>query len=88
MNSVEFLMDKYNISCKAIELVNDAELALKDIFNYYDDISEYNTYKVADAFRKCNVQSRYFYGSTGYGYADDGRDKLSELFSSIFNTVV
>lgn len=45
-----------------------------------------NTRKVLDAFRKAQVSDFYMKPTTGYGYDDIGRDKLDEIFASIFHT--
>lgn len=67
-----------------MDIIKDCEENLKDIFNYYDDIALFNTEKVLNAFQSCNVAGRHFFGSTGYGYGDEGRDKLCEVFAKSF----
>lgn len=84
MNTKEFLAQKYKITVDAYNFVAKAEEELKEIFAEYEQISEYNTYKVLHAFREANVQNRHFNATTGYGYSDEGRDKLGELFAKIF----
>ncbi|MBQ7227618.1 MAG: methionine gamma-lyase family protein [Clostridia bacterium] len=54
-------------------------------YNEIDEISLKNQEKVLNAFTATRVSSRHFAPSTGYGYGDDGRDKLSELFACVFN---
>ena len=67
-----------------MDKIRECEEKLKDMFSYYDDIALYNTNKVLKAFQSCNVSGRHFYGSTGYGYGDEGRDKLCEVFAKVF----
>lgn len=67
------------------ELIKKCENKLKDSFKRLDDICLYNQEKVLNAFKKNKVALRHFAGSTGYGYGDDGRDTLNNLFASIFN---
>ncbi len=86
MRSMQLLKEKYNVTDTAVKLVREAECALADMFAFYDDIAEYNTYKVINAFRTCGIQARHFAGTTGYGYSDEGREKLAELFSVIFGS--
>ena len=65
-------------------MIAECEKNLKEIFDYYDDIALYNTKKVLKAFQDARVAGRHFFGSTGYGYGDEGRDKLSEVFVKVF----
>lgn len=81
-----FLQEKYDISDAAFSLIEEAECALKDVFFEIEQIAAYNTYKVLEAFRVCNVQNRHMNQTTGYGYSDEGREKLAEVFAHIFNT--
>ena len=66
------------------EIIKKCEENLKQQFEYLDDIAYFNQKKVLEAFRKNDVQSRHFSGSTGYGYSDIGRDTLAKLFSDVF----
>ncbi len=65
-------------------MIAECEKNLKEIFDYYDDIALFNTKKVLKAFQDARVAGRHFFGSTGYGYGDEGRDKLSEVFAKVF----
>lgn len=67
-----------------LELICSAEKSLKETFEYYDDIALFNTQKVLKAFQDCGVAGRHFFGSTGYGYGDEGRDKLAEVYAKVF----
>lgn len=72
-------MDNYEIILKC-------EQNLKEQFSMLDDIAFYNQKKVLNAFRKNNIETRHFCGSTGYGYSDIGKEKLSQTFSDVFKT--
>ena len=67
------------------DIVNNAEIKCQQKFSEIDEISLFNQEKVLDAFNYCQVSARHFLPSTGYGYGDDSRDKLSELFAKVFN---
>ncbi|UKI13921.1 MAG: methionine gamma-lyase family protein [Clostridiales bacterium] len=56
----------------------------KKQFEEIDKIALYNQEKVLKAFQKNAVQARHFYGTTGYGYDDVGRDTLNRVFSDVF----
>ena len=59
---------------------------LKDRFAKIDQIAEYNQAKVLAAFRKNRVSATCFATSTGYGYNDEGRDKLEQVYADVFHT--
>ena len=66
------------------EIIKQCEISLKDQFDYLDEVAYFNQKKVLDAFRKNNIETRHFSGTTGYGYSDIGRDTLAKLFSDVF----
>ena len=59
---------------------------LKDRFDEIDKVAEYNQAKVLSAFRKNRVSATCFAASTGYGYNDEGRDKLEQVYADVFHT--
>lgn len=71
---------------KAIDIVNDAEKAISEKFDYIEKIHNYNQFKVLKAFIDSKVSESHFVESTGYGYNDLGRDKIEEVYSKVFNT--
>ena len=54
------------------KIKNDAKKDLKDIFEIHDEIEEYNSRKILDAFIENNISENDFNSSTGYGYNDIG----------------
>lgn len=67
-----------------LKFVNKCEKNLKKIFNYYDNVSLENTKRILECFKELNIETRHFYGTTGYGYDDIGRDTLAKLFAKVF----
>lgn len=65
-------------------IIEDSKRDLRDIFDKIDDIEEFNSRKVLDAFIENSVSESDFNSSTGYGYNDIGRDKIENVFASIF----
>ena len=63
------------------ELIAQSENALVENFKKADEISEYNQEKVLKAFNKHSIALRHFNATTGYGYGDDGRFALGEVFA-------
>ena len=55
-------------------------------FAEIDQIAEYNQAKVLTAFQKNRVSATCFAASTGYGYNDEGRDKLEQVYADVFHT--
>ncbi len=74
------------ISEKVRQLGLSAQADLREHFDQIDAVAEYNTQKVLSAFQKHRVGESYFAGTTGYGYDDIGRDKLEEIYATIFGT--
>lgn len=68
------------------ELITQTNLEIQEQLSQIDEIEQYNTNKVWQAFRKHNVIEAHFESSTGYGYNDFGRDTIEEIYSDIFKT--
>lgn len=66
------------------KIKKDSKEDLKDIFEIHDEIEEYNSRKILDAFIENNISESDFNSSTGYGYNDIGRDKIENVYASIF----
>ena len=64
--------------------IKEAESTLFDVFSDIHDTEEFNQKKIIDAFRRNKVEARHFYPSTGYGYGDTSREKLDDVFASVF----
>ena len=65
---------------------NEILIDLKERFEQIDAVAEYNQAKVLKAMQAERVDATCFAGSTGYGYNDDGRDKLENVYARCFNT--
>ena len=74
------------ISERVRALGKRAQDALTEEFNRIDAVAEENTARVLAAFQKHRVAECYFAGTTGYGYDDQGRDKLDEIYADLFGT--
>ena len=59
---------------------------LKERFDRIDEIAEYNQLKVLSAMQKNKVAEMHLYGTSGYGYNDEGRDTLERIYADIFKT--
>lgn len=74
------------ISEKLWTLAAQAERELAARFSQVDAVAQSNTRKVLDAFQTFRVAEGDFVGTTGYGYDDQGRDKLEQIYAHIFGT--
>lgn len=66
------------------ELIKQSEEQLNKQFTLADEISEYNQEKVLKAFHKHSIALRHFNPTTGYGYGDEGRFVLGDVFAQSF----
>lgn len=74
------------ISSEVEAFGNEILKDLKERFEQIDAVAEYNQAKVLKAMQAERVDATCFAGSTGYGYNDDGRDKLENVYARCFNT--
>lgn len=65
---------------------NEILKELRERFDQIDAVAEYNQAKVLKAMQEERVDATCFAGSTGYGYNDDGRDKLEQVYARCFGT--
>jgi cystathionine beta-lyase family protein involved in aluminum resistance len=82
--SKEYLKKEYSISDRALELHEKAMEAVTPLFKDYEDIREFNQFKVLKAFQEENISDYHFTNTTGYGYGDIGRDTLDLVYARIF----
>ena len=72
------------ISENTKNIVNDCEKELRDVFEKIDEVCEFNSLKVLNAFHKNNLSESHFNTTTGYGYNDFGRDVIEDIYADIF----
>ncbi|HRU97544.1 MAG TPA: methionine gamma-lyase family protein [Ruminococcus sp.] len=76
----------YGFSPKLAELAAKAEEACGDSFRRIEANAEYCGAKVLKAFSDNKVSEPCFYGSTGYGYGDIGRETIDKVFAQALGT--
>ena len=86
MNEITTMYEHMGISPVVYAYGEAAIARLKDRFDAIDKVAEYNQAKVLAAFRKNRVSATCFAASTGYGYNDEGRDKLEQVYADVFHT--
>jgi cystathionine beta-lyase family protein involved in aluminum resistance len=55
-------------------------------FANIDAVAEYNQAKVLAAMQANKIGANHFAATTGYGYDDDGRERLEKVYASVFHT--
>jgi cystathionine beta-lyase family protein involved in aluminum resistance len=78
--------EQFNIDKKIIDLANHAEKDLKTIFSHIESIREQNQLKVIRAMQLEKLSDTHFFGTTGYGYNDRGREILDAVYAHAFET--
>lgn len=82
--TVEMMYEKFGISKKVIDFSKEVLKEIENRFESIDHIAEINQLKVIHAMQKNRVSESHLWGSTGYGYNDDGRDTLEKVYADIF----
>ena len=77
---------KLGISKEVIIFCEEILEGLKDRFEEFDKIAEYNQMKVIRAMQEEKVSDIHFAATSGYGYNDLGRDTLENVYARVFNT--
>ena len=86
MDKINALYESMGIS-PAVYAYGEATIGrLRERFDEIDKVAEYNQAKVLAAFRKNRVSATCFAASSGYGYNDEGRDKLEQVYADTFGT--
>lgn len=74
----------FKIDKKIEDASNSALIKCKKQFEKIDEITEYNQFKVQNAFIQYGISESHFTSSTGYGYGDRGRETLDKVWAKIF----
>lgn len=77
------IYDIYNFDSKLREFAEQAEANCAEAFKKIDETAEYCGAKVLKAFSDNRVSEPCFYGSTGYGYGDIGRETIDKVFAQV-----
>ena len=71
---------------RIMDAAQQAEALCAEKFAELDALAEYNGQRVLRAFIDNRISEIHMKGTDGYGYGDDGRDKLDALFAQILGT--
>ena len=86
MEQLQNLYSQMGISPAVYAYGEQALAKIAGRFAEIDRVAEYNQAKVLAAFQKNRVSATCFAASTGYGYNDEGRDKLEQVYADVFHT--
>lgn len=75
----------FRIDPRIMQLAEQAEQIAAQKFAEIDANAAYNGEKVLAAFIKNRVSEPCFYGSTGYGYGDIGRETLDKVYAQVLD---
>lgn len=80
------MYEQLGISSEVYDFGVQIEASLKERFQKFDEVAEYNQMKVLLAMQKNKVNADCFQSSSGYGYDDFGRDTLEKVYADTFHT--
>ena len=66
------------------DIIKNSNNDLEEVFKRVEEIEEYNSEKVLNAFIENSICETDFNSATGYGYNDSGRDKIERVYASVF----
>ncbi len=78
--------DIYCFDSRLTELAEQAEKNCAEAFARIEKTAEYCGAKVLKAFSDNRISESCFYGSTGYGYGDIGREAIDKVFAQVLGT--
>ena len=76
----------YNINSEVLKIVLEEDGLLRDIFRELEQNVLENSMRVLQAFNEESVSESDFYGTSGYGYNDIGRDKIERIFAKVLGS--
>ncbi|MBP3760733.1 MAG: methionine gamma-lyase family protein [Ruminococcus sp.] len=80
------IYDIYNFDENLKNLAETAENNCREAFRRIEETAEYCGAKVLKAFSDNRISEPCFYGSTGYGYGDIGREAIDKVFAQVLGT--
>jgi len=81
----EYLSGHMGISPQVANFVAETEAGLTGLYAKTEEIAAVNQVKILDAMQKARLSDTHFNSSTGYGYHDEGREAMEDVFARIFN---
>ena len=85
METIDSIYQELGISQPVLQFGKKTEKELKNRFDEIDATAEYNQLKVIVAMQKSRVSAECFNSTNGYGYNDQGRDTLEDVYAAAFH---
>jgi len=82
----DYLKNEMAISPKVVDFIAEIEKEIAPLYENIDNIAAINQLKVLKAMQNARLSDTHFNDSTGYGYGDEGRDAMEEIFANVFKT--
>lgn len=79
------MSETLGISDETLSLFKTAEDNLVKEFKEIDELCDYQSLKVLNAFHKYQISELHFNTTTGYGYGDIGRDTIEKVFADVLD---
>lgn len=80
------IYEKMGLSRQVYERGEAVLAGLEDRFRAIDRTAEANQAKVLYAMQKNRIGANHLAATTGYGYDDDGRERLEKVYADVFHT--
>lgn len=78
------MYEEFGINEEIETLGKEAEKDLEEFFRKFDEQTLRSSIRVLKAFQKYKVSTTDFNEVTGYGYYDEGREKLEKIYADVF----
>ncbi|MGI6778059.1 MAG: aminotransferase class I/II-fold pyridoxal phosphate-dependent enzyme [Acetivibrionales bacterium] len=83
-NFNNYLKSEFGISERVVDLSENVEKEIEEIFKDIDSVKQHNQFKVIKAMQNNGLSDSHFPGTTGYGYDDRGREVLESVYAEVF----
>lgn len=83
--SLQKIYEELGIGRAVLEFGEEVEAGLGERFRRIDEVAELNQMKVLRGMQVNRVSDVHFAATTGYGYNDQGRDTLEDVYASVFH---
>ena len=74
------------LSQRVWDLGREVADGLRERFREIDAVAEFNQAKVLLAMQESRIGANHFAATTGYGYNDDGRERLEQVYAGVFHS--
>jgi len=80
------LQTHHNIAPEVINFITQTEAQIAHLYKQAEETAAINQLKVLTAMQSAYLSDSHFNNSTGYGYNDEGREAIEQIYAKTFNT--